>query len=181
MKVNSNLHKTTYFMLPVLDSKIEAQQKKIDSILIDCSKRDWDSYDSEPMSEETVSTATEALLVIQNWFRNNIGFLNNRTIEFDVVPLSDSAIHISFIYFDVFEADFYVKGKQNIEAFFYLKPIPYFDGKKVLADNEYEFIFSNDLLNQKFKSPKKIKAFLNEAFYKYKWSTNSAYSLDIQS
>jgi len=175
MIVNAKMHKDTQYQLPMLREKISKEIDHVGSFIIDCNEKNWNSYNADPVSIETIKFAAKVLEEIGKWFETNIGFLNNRTVRFKTDPMPGGDIHIDVVYDNLFCGWFFVEEGKPIDCNFRPEPRRMLSGHKTIADRDFLMVFSTDKINTKC-SLEEIHVFLDEAFYEHKWKFIPDYS-----
>src|ERR1041385_5969721 len=96
MSVDEELHKSTQYRIPKLAEQIENVKKECTSYML--LEFNWDGYGASIIDIPTINLAISVLDEVFSYFKNNIGFLNNR--RFDVIsrPQNDGNIAIKIIY-----------------------------------------------------------------------------------
>jgi len=173
MPVDNRLHMMTTFQAQYLHKKIEEQKDRIGSFVVDCNEDNWDSYNAEAISVDTIKFTADVLEEIEAWFKQNIGFLNNRSVEFHTTPSVDGDIHIEINYDDHFEIDIWSKHGDKLECSFHPRYQILLDGTRTIADREFPLVFSEDKIEKMCKISA-LKDFLNEGFYEHRWNTTGS-------
>ena len=168
MRIDEEMHKNTQYRIPRLLEQVKEQRDRIGSFVVDCNEDNWDSYNAEAITVGTIKYSVEVLHEVRAWLKSNIGFLNNRTIEFWAAPLPDGDIHIEINYDDMFEIDLMVKWDEPINCFAHPKCRFTLDGTKTIADRDFKMVHAKDQINKNL-GLKDIFEFLNEVFYVHKW------------
>lgn len=162
--IDDNLHKSTKYRIPQLLEQFKQVDKNIGSYIF--LEKNWDSYDGEDFPIERIQSAHKVLWTVYDWFKHNIGFLNNRIFKIYSSPIGDGRINIEINY-DCFVLDIMISD--SIIMIFMPECRHDLDGEHTIADRHTNLIWSIDEMNKEFKDIKYIKPFLNEAFYKHKW------------
>ena len=175
MIIDDKMHKDSQYQLPMLRGKIAKEIDRVGSFVIDCNEENWDSYNADIVSVDTIKFAAKVLEEIGKWFGNNIGFLNNRTISFETGPMPGGDIHIDLCYDKLFSGWFFVKYGEPIDCTFRPEPRFMMPGTKTISDRDFLMVFSKDKIDTKCNIDG-IHKFLDEAFYEHKWKFDPDYS-----
>jgi hypothetical protein len=165
MEVDQKLHKTTQYRIPTLKASFQEVEENVKSYRK--LKKNWDSYGANPISADCINRAMTTLNIIFNWFKTNIGFLNNRIFKIYTMPLSSGEIHIGIVY-ECYTFDIEISSSETSLKFAptYINNL---DGLHTIADRYVDMLWSKDVMKLKTTGFDAIPVFLNEAFYQHKW------------
>jgi len=168
MSVDKKLHESTKYAEPNLRKKIDEQIDRIGSFVIDCNEDNWDSYGAKKLELDTIKFSAKVMESIGEWFIKNIGFLNNRSLEFFACPTNKGGVSIEMDYNNNFIIECDVKLDKSISCFARPNYRLELDGTKTLADRNFDMIFSKNTL-EKNCDINNLHTFLDFVFYEHKW------------
>lgn len=162
--IDKESHKNTQYRIKSLQKQFDKIKKEITFYI--WYEKNWDGYNGEPITLDTIKHTVAVLNELHWWFEKNIGFLNNRSFEIDSTPNSNGHIHIDIEY-DCYSLDAYIKN--DIELSFTPQYRHNINGEYTIYDRKTGLIYSTDIMNKKFHNLEQIPKFLDVAFYEHKW------------
>lgn len=159
-----NLNKSSQFLLPMLRGKFKRASNQLNSFKD--LENNWNGYGAKKINNKVIILTKFALKELFNFFKNNIGLLNNRSFHIKVSPQNDSSVLIKFVYNNEFNC--WISIKNNLSVCF--QPIFYHkhDGKHTIADRHVDLGHSEDVLSEEIKILH-LNNFLNKCFFEHKW------------